>query len=385
GDLNSADSKSSLAPASETPDKLETKFISDDDCSGGSPFKALSDKGDFSQLASYCEVLLEGKLEATEQIEAKLWWVKSQLELEQMPVSVISAPLDSACDMLLLSSNIHPEKFKRLSLQASELLLALSARLVELNQTKLLPSYLRAAIRLDPMSEVKVRAIFDRVGESFEQDQKKEFLDLFAAKNKSPANRTELDPVNKTAIDIGPKKGLESKTDDMAGSSPRVYTGRQGQLLISLILLICLFGFLFWEFSPQGAQPTLVGASIVSKTPEGLLMETPDASRVAELGKLDAIYYGLSKYQKEETNVAQENRVQEPRYVKNEIQSNVNKVPSASEPQIKKEVVDTNSPLEGTESQFRPAELSVDQVARDNQDRRDPRGFFKSTSKPKNT
>lgn len=271
-----------------------------------SEFEALADERKWSDIVR----LAESRLSDGEDLEAKLWWIRGHLGAFSMPVSFLSAPLDSLCRSVTPDSFAEPTK----NLLKETGLLVLQ-RLREVNDMSHAQG-LREALEQIGVREPKDRR--ERVGTS-----------SFRSLNPLPIEQTppEVAKVTNTAVSSRPKRLRWS--------------------FVCLIIVVALM--LLDRMFPHVRSPELdIASESFERSEAGLEQLTDAPGRRDPGGRLGALFYSIegegtrSEAPPERTEEPKKGATQQPPPMPSEVQREP--VPPRS-----KESVNTSGPLEGPE------------------------------------
>lgn len=264
------------------------------------PYRLLADEGRWRELADLSEEKLA--LDPEGDLPARLWWIKSQLALDEMPRSLLSAPLDSAAAQLeqQLGSPDHPRAadLKQLTPLASKLLMDTAADL------KLEHDFTTAELFLARCSRLGTECA----------TQRRELLEAeenYIVSLEDPIRREALAPrlaelrreIRSTAPGT-PKDAQQSQpqTAATAGATipKRERSERRALPQAAIILLALCFaaygGWSYWFDIPQtNAHPPRLLAAELGQS------RLPEVSRSARINALDMLLYDLEKNREAES------------------------------------------------------------------------------------
>ena len=117
----------------------------------------LADENRWSELAETCEEKMSSSKANREELQ--LWWIRANLKLKSMPVSLLVAPLDGLVQRFLRFDSSEVDNLKHLKDQLSQVLTETYQALMEVGEEKLafaVKGYLKQlGIRVVDEAEVK--------------------------------------------------------------------------------------------------------------------------------------------------------------------------------------------------------------------------------------
>lgn len=321
-------------------------------------FEVLAGEERWLDLAHLCE----SKLSATADvcaadpkkvIEARLWWIKSQLVNGGVPMSILAAPLESVSGSVLemqKSGQNLGERERALVAFCAELLKKVSAELTASSEHVLALSFLERAHALDERCAPQFRSAIDRELERLRKNPRAEMDQKLKSKIARLEDlRRQLKGVKPEEIKAAPVSAPESvKAEEVPAALPARQSRRQLYAAAALILLVAS-GAGIW-FMPQGTfvagTPHLaLGTLSTSRPPPDTKLG--ELQRVSGLSNLDALYYDIdsaSKRRPAESGSAS-TKSEQPALAASEAASTSPKERDA------KAIVNTSGPLEGPEFQ----------------------------------
>lgn len=283
------------------------------------PFLALAQELKWEEVKLLAEKQLStsGEKQTVPEIEARLWWIKSQLASGSVPTSILSAPLDSASARILeiqrtSSGSKVPEALTGF---CGVLLQQLGELLFTNGERGLALSFFERAYRLDPTTGANLaRHLKDEILKLRENPAAKHDLKLKAKLLKLEQGLKELEASN---VDVDAATVPESRTAAQVGAetfhAPRSRPVPWGALaLMSALLIVSAWGWrsglLHAYLSSQ--DPAVATSALIVRVDPLLVM--PEMQRVSGVSNLDALYYDIDagkpradgKPQKEDRAVA---------------------------------------------------------------------------------
>ena len=143
-------------------------------------FEKLRDDGSWEELSDICEKRLSES--RNEDHEARLWWIRSQLELGSVPATILAAPLDSATRALVDPDH---ESQKEIEPLAGELLYQLANCLRDKGDPSIVVTFLERSYKLtgehaEDLAEV-IDAEVQRLTKESRRKKNKELPERIAA------------------------------------------------------------------------------------------------------------------------------------------------------------------------------------------------------------
>lgn len=261
-------------------------------------FELLADSNRWLELSGKAEERLNHLGEGD--LEAKLWWLYAELHILRVPLSILSAPLDSAT----------------LSFMAE------GESLVDRPKLKLLASKVlqKALEGLKTQSDSALEILF------------KERIAKLSA-DKGPIIEEVVPPAvpSKERVELP----LEALATQSISKKPLIYAA----LLVAV--LMCIFLGRFVDLGSLLSQESLGSGRLVSSLSTAELI-LPVGERVAGLSHLDPIYYDLKDAKRKESAPLLESSNSQSA----NLQQPVQQLPSKEQPQDKPAVIDTSNPVE---------------------------------------
>lgn len=277
-------------------------------------FNEMAKEQRWQELLVICDRELSKKLDS-DNTEAelnekfyRLWWLKGQLELGQVPIGILSAPLDSVtrdlaeCD----SEAFSPEQeklFAELKPFAAELLSQVARLLGFEKEGPLAITFIERAAKLDKKFEEELyeaaNQILGKLKEVPAYKQSKEdkrFIDYLKETKQSTEPKTsEIIP------DGTERKNRSVKAKTLQQEQPKEGEGsaqkRPLKLFGGAIILVCLcIYFLF--FSAKELQHAPEETIAAGREPA---LSTPPFNRLRSLGHLDALLQQINKVESTDT------------------------------------------------------------------------------------
>lgn len=310
-----------------------------------SPYRKLAGQGSWNELMLLCEDRLN-TIEG-EDSEARLWWIKSQIELDAVPMSILSAPMDTATrnvsedEISICGEEIDESRLAEVRRLALEVLQQGADKLAAIGDHATAVTFLHRSFKAGaPVSDKLLSCVesyqqeLDDIPDyqrSAEQSESIEFLrelkDDLAAHNehlqkeakraallnmKTTAEEKQVDASTEQPDDIKHTSGLksvslESDHTDLSsfGAVPeRSKLWQRAIAAIGVVSVVVLF-FAAWKFGGLNwigwvsasserfafEETSLVGIDVKPR------LKFASLRRVGTLGHLDALYYdiGLQK------------------------------------------------------------------------------------------
>lgn len=229
-------------------------------------FSSIAAECSWEELSEFCE----GKLgeNGEESPEARLWWIKAQLELGSVPASILAAPLES------VTKNIEDTELSKI---ASKLLARVAKKLNPDSDSHLILTFYQRANTLTAEYGKELIVVLDREIESLR-------VQLRRKKEEGLLEKIgELVLVREKVVGTGGVKNEEPQTVEKKESSSWFPLVAKGACLFIII------GLIFYVGKPAGAelfqfgsQPSEPYATLVlpSKAPKMIL---PSFERVKEV------------------------------------------------------------------------------------------------------
>lgn len=330
-------------------------------------YLALADEGEWRKLREMCEARLAGTADAAVQNEARLWWAKCQLELHEMPLTVLAGPLESVGARLLEQGAENGEANTRsLRTQAATLLAEVSAGLNSQGEVDLGIACLERAYRLDPKYGDALRGL---VGKRL-------------ADNVSLLKHKRYGTIAAKLRSLQSELGEVPKPPTREGTVPagRVTLGNGLRVLVLLVLLFGLGGVAIWLslgggslrfeipqlFGGKKELPYEVSLPVVQQT-----VQAPEPERIEHVSELDAVLNDLKNL---------------PRLALTQKVAQVTEPAQPKPTAPPKETINTTGPVESPEleaSRRSPERVPADQTAGPQRDGFTPFEMPKSPQKKK--
>ncbi|MCB9030477.1 MAG: hypothetical protein H6619_05445 [Deltaproteobacteria bacterium] len=300
--------------------------------SGVDDLQSLFDRKEWKTLQKLSEKELDRSEE--ESPLTRLFWVKSQLELKTVPASILSAPADSATKSLLKQIDQLDLKLKK---EIALILIKIGSNLTSTLSDNLGFEFYNRSLKFD-------LGVADKLRDVLVNEQ--ELVDQTLGKKKLKERRQQA--IDKLTLKLGKKEKVATNSEEpkikVASDKPK-----SKQLSYKLIAVISLFAMLYGGY--QYKDQVLALFSDDAEKPY-LPIETgeqraepviPKAERVAKLTTLDAILYDMKEAKAGLTKEEIDSSLPE----KTEV-SSPTKNATAPQHSVKKETVNTTSPVEGT-------------------------------------
>ena len=308
-------------------------------------FELLARDEKWEDLAQTCDRILASDLSNPGDfsgIEARLWWLKSQLEGEFVPVSILASVLDNASRGVVEKLGIIVQSaapVRRLLELASSILIKAAAIMLVDNRDSQAIDFMERALILNPQAAREIESIcrkFLTVSMKSGQPDK----GLIARIEKLYSSL----PVSQRAEQNGPADAASTKPEILRQaevSSAQIITqhsAKRAGAYMWLVLACVLFGAIWYGsrdnlFTQSSAEPT------PGFVPEVLpsAIEAPRLEPVTGLSNIDAIFFDISRTSGKDRQTA----LQPPAGQLSTIQ---NQLPT-SHPG-RREVLDTTQPVE---------------------------------------
>jgi hypothetical protein len=286
-------------------------------------YRALAEEGRWTELLQLCERRFHDAKE--EDYEARLWWLKAQLTQRLVPVSMLSAPVDTITHEVLeeekpAKAGLSDAKIEELRGLAIELLVEVSDEFTEILKFKSALPYLQRAERANAalapqLLELTMKALkrMQEIPEYERSDDQVEFIreaqEIVEELEGRLSGEVEVridevssvDELNQPAAFVD---GAEVLAAQKALSTER-RSGRFSSALWILLItaLVGLGGYHLWQQSVGEAEQELFAAVEISlaepKTPQ---LKPASLKRIASLGHLDALLYDIDNSDKQQGN-----------------------------------------------------------------------------------
>lgn len=241
-------------------------------------------------------------LEGSSGLEARLWWVRSQLALKTVPASILAAPLESATKTLVgqeagLLAGLDEQQRRRIIVLASSVLQETGKALSRGHETDVAISLLERAFLLDGGGSTALRRVLNeeiarrrKVLTRFSSDEEREAL------GKLQSLRSKL-PDSGFVLGAEGGAGLAAETA-AAGQETRSSNARSLAILF-LIVLIAAGGMVYLGSfagtavvrSEAAAFEVMEDKLVQGRSPARMLV--PVMPRLSGMGHLDAVFYEL--------------------------------------------------------------------------------------------
>ncbi|MBX7144412.1 MAG: hypothetical protein K1X79_08190 [Oligoflexia bacterium] len=275
-------------------------------------YKDLADKSAWEDLVQVCEEQLPSadspNAYASEKLEARLWWVRAQLELGLLPLQILCAPIEGIVRAILRQGaaaqlrNFTLELVRQMANRSKGAddravrlsLLELAARLDEAHSQEFVSALREELTRLGSENSPS------RAKRNTERRQRLESLEKeFTVVSNSAAQVLQNEKfVSNSALNeaaapapqpapIQPEVARQARvglTTTNRASSARA-------IIFGLLLVVALWGLLQYRNREQAAALGAFASHALDQVPPARL---PDLERVARISNLDALFYDIS-------------------------------------------------------------------------------------------
>ncbi|MBN8548169.1 MAG: hypothetical protein J0M12_02515 [Deltaproteobacteria bacterium] len=324
-----------------------------------SQFEVLAEGEQWAELAQLCETHISKQGEsrgkdAREVIEARLWWIKSNLVNGGVPMSILAAPLESVSASIAelhSSSAALSEDERTLVSFCADLLKEVAGRLVKNAEAALGLNFLERAYALDSTCGPQLRAALEpeiarlRNNPRFERDSKLKarvarFEDLLRTLKQ-----------HKVEVAEATREKPQQQAAENPASSASTRSRRPLYLAVALMLALAIAAGLWTKAPSYLGRERLARASKTILSPSEPRLLIPEVPRVSGLSSLDALYYDIDNSSRTESR-------KRPAPVEPQVAADASVVPSVKDSVVTqaKVQVDTSGPLEGPEFQNLKAE-----------------------------
>ncbi len=321
-------------------------------------FEQLAEIASWAELCTLCETRIQEQGESDG--EARLWWVKGQLELKAVPASILASLLDSASRHVqqqvreaVTSSAGLESHLQSLVVLACQLLRTLAAVLRDHGDQQLAVTFYDRAYRFDSQQAEMVLAAVasERSALESSKDYGRELeiaarlrdlknLEAELASTVPPASATIQAGADVSSIpqpssvppSFQPASSSSISDEQRATSRLRSAVYALTLLVIVVVGLYALYPGIFSLDGEHDSAPQLVATE---RRAQPIL---PDPERSNKISQLDAVFYDLEN--KKPTQVT------EPAARAPEVRAVVAEVREPPPPPREKEVVNTSYPLE---------------------------------------
>lgn len=300
-----------------------------------SEYQRLARESRWQELSQYCEGALAS---SSSEIEARLWWARSQLELDEVPASILAAPVDSVSQLVLEQARTRNGKTplpaeKELSKLTSYVLCRMSERIKDAGDTVLSFAFLERAYRLDPAHAGRLLETVNYTLNNYPKNgsralPKREMLEKL--KNEL-AGISRPQVKQSTPVEAVNKEVISSVSGQQQAARRAPHLSSKIIVAASLFMLFCAVMYRAYEKVVYyiDSEPSFqIAMPKVGYEPTLIL---PAPSRIDDLSSLDGLLYHMER---EPAKDAQGE----------EKEASVKPVVPAE-----KEVVNTSTPLEGSE------------------------------------
>lgn len=318
-------------------------------------YEILAEQERWPELAQLCESRLSKKegassAESRDVVEARLWWIKSQLVNGGVPMSILAAPLESASSSVIelqKQPGMLGLREKSLIDFCAQMLKKVSSELAANSEHVLALSFLERAYTLDQGCGAQLRSAVERELERLAKNPRAQ-LDpkikvriarLETLRRELKTVKVAAEPVAEIdAQEAGDPKSAQVPAEPARRRPLRVYASA------TLLLLLCAGGIVWFvqRGALSGARADLALDTVISaRLPNSQL---PELQRVSGVSNLDALYYDIDSA----TNKRR------PEVVQAAVSSTTNSATdgqNVSEVKQAKAVVNTSTPVEGPEFQ----------------------------------
>ncbi|MDC0358659.1 hypothetical protein OAO01_07580 [Oligoflexia bacterium] len=266
------------------------------------PYKQLASKKDWRALSILCEQRLS--LPGEEDLEARLWWVHSQIKTEGVPISILSAPLDSVTQAVLgneveLKQEWGAIKYTEVSQFAAAVLSEAAEILVDHEEYLMGVSFLERAATKDATLLPQLSKVVSLAIEQQESipDFKKDDEQLSALQDLYNLHKR-----NGGRGGVSNKDTASERSSEQEDARPK-HLPKPGMLLALLqnkhakpVLILLVLGVFVcaWNLWKNPFTSSPLHASEAAITPVSHPSTAkPLFERVAGLGRLDALLYDI--------------------------------------------------------------------------------------------
>jgi len=319
-------------------------------------FSLLAEKEDWEALSELSAKKIQGASSLDEE-EAKLWWIKSQLYLKRVPVSILAAPLDSISREL---EREHPSimqdaQTRRIRELVKDLLQIFSEQLLQSGDERTSKAFCERLEKIFRVQAVSLNCDKE-VQQTTEPDISGDFLNGKSERRKKPVQSE----AERLRADLGidasfPESVVESdpwhidKIKNEDRSFWRTY------FLFGLIIVAAL-GTLFWVNLKRLEKESLAAAAVIA-SPESnvssrdMLLLGPKLDQIENIDKLSSLLSSMDlAKEKKDSNQSNPSQEQSRVSLQEEQVKKENLAPSLPR---EKEQIDTNSPREPAPEQRR--------------------------------
>ncbi|NLF24887.1 MAG: SH3 domain-containing protein [Deltaproteobacteria bacterium] len=260
------------------------------------PYDFLAKRGAWTELLHFCETELE---ENAADVRAKLWWIRAQLALGQMPVSILAAPLEPVVDRVLemRAKGKHSAKVGGVCNLAEEVLSEVADALEKNGELELSLAFWEKAFRFNPQYKAQLFGVIEAgLGKCSEQRGAAHRRENLRFKERLLDLKKELSAGHKEAsISVGAAKGEKGelrKSSRLAG--PLFYL-----TLIGAAALVVGVGLRFLSTEVGPLKPRVVEAvkepAVYAGSRPALRLPTINRTGSPNLQSLMGILYALDK------------------------------------------------------------------------------------------
>lgn len=272
-------------------------------------YEKLAAAESWRELASLCESRCPpGR--ADENIEARLWWIRSQLELRAVPLSILAAPLESCTRKLIEDSATTEEAVREL---AHSTLLDLGEGLLRNSEWDLGASFVERATKLGSsgLKLMRERVSAHVRNPKLPEQHKGRLQALCGEAQEGPAAAAtsakmdtvpEAERLARFQAKMEERKGSAVNSSVLVTSPPVQSTFLRWPAAAGIFLVILAALFLYrpdtlpnlLAMLDTSASPVAVNLNLgsVARSPQ---LIAPSSERVQTLSELDAIYYEFNQ------------------------------------------------------------------------------------------